>query len=240
MTASENKRLTISIIIPVLNEMNAINSIIDALTELKEDQDIEIIVADGCPEGSTAQVIQHREVKKILSPKGRARQMNTGAHAAAGDILLFLHADTQLPQGAFSDIEEVMRPGNYVAGSFDLGLDNNRLVYRLTGFLGSIKHRLTRVPFGDQAIFINKNYFHEIGGYSPIPLMEDIDLMKKIKQRKDRIYIIPKQVRTSSRKWEKEGTWHTIFKNWTIEALYLFGASPERLVKHYYKGWKNE
>ncbi len=231
---------SISIIIPVYNEDKHINSIIDHIKNDQFTDDIEIIVVDGHDEKNTLGAITYEDVIKLPSPKGRAVQMNAAASRAVGKILLFLHADTRLPEGALGDIKSVIDETDSVAGAFDLSLDNSGIIYKLTGKFASRKHRLTRIPFGDQAIFIEKKYFENIGGFSEIPLMEDVDLMKRIKNQKDKITIIKKSVITSSRKWEKEGVFYTIFRNWTLQALYLFGVSPEKLVKYYYGGKNHE
>jgi hypothetical protein len=150
-------------------------------------------------------------------------------------VLLFLHADTHLPPAALSKIVRTMQDNRYVGGAFDLGIDNPRWIFRATGWCASRKHRLTRVPFGDQAIFLRWHYFESMGGYPDIPLMEDVELMKRIKRRGDRIVILPDATATSARKWEKDGILYTILRNWTIQALYLAGVPAKRLVRYYYK-----
>jgi rSAM/selenodomain-associated transferase 2 len=161
-------------------------------------------------------------------------QMNRGADVAKGNVLLFLHADTFLPQNAFGYIKNALMDDAYVGGAFDLGIDSGRILLRLTAWCASLKHRMTRVPYGDQAIFIRSEFFRTIGGYHEVPLFEDVELMKRIKKLKKKINIIRYRTRTSPRKWEKEGALYTILRNWTLQVLYLLGASPEFLVKYYY------
>ena len=162
--------------------------------------------------------------------------MNAGAARASGDILLFLHADTLLPPEALCRKSLTrLSDGRFVGGAFDLGFQNSRWIFRLTGKCASLKHRLTRVPYGDQAIFMRRSYFDQIGGYPEIPLMEDVELMKRVKRQGGRIVILPEAVATSSRKWEKDGVLYTILRNWMLQALYLFGVPAEKLVKYYYK-----
>jgi len=160
--------------------------------------------------------------------------MNRGAEAAKGDILLFLHADTFLPEHAFRLIGEALGGPRFVGGAFDLGIDSPRLLLRLTARCASLKHRLTRVPYGDQGIFLRAGYFRETGGYREIPLFEDVELMRRTRKAGKKIIILPARTRTSPRKWEKDGAVFTILRNWTLQALYLLGVRAESLVKHYY------
>ncbi|MDY6971195.1 MAG: hypothetical protein SV775_02585 [Thermodesulfobacteriota bacterium] len=128
-----------------------------------------------------------------------------------------------------------MKSSTYVAGAFDLGFDSRRWFFSLTAAVASMRSRITRTPFGDQAIFIKRSYFERIGGFCDIPLMEDIELMKRIKKKGDAIRIIPLKVTTSARKWEKEGIILTTLRNWLLQFLYFLGVSPEKLVRYYYR-----
>lgn len=227
--------IAVSIIIPVYQESDRVSETLDALSHMAGSIPHEVIVVDGDPEGSTLCAISDSRIVKLIAPKGRATQMNAGALRARGDILLFLHADTKLPQGALHKIIDALADNRFVGGAFDLGIANPRWIFRLTGRCASLKHRFTRVPYGDQAIFLRKSYFDSLGGYAAIPLMEDVELMKRIKHRGDRIVILPDTVATSSRKWEKDGVLYTILRNWVIQAFYLIGVPAEKLVKYYYK-----
>jgi len=230
----------ISLIIPVYNEERYINSTLALLLSRQTEVQVEIIIVDGSKRENTIAVINSSQVIKISSPKGRAVQMNAGASRAGKDILLFLHGDTMLPENAFEDIINVFNSTGSVAGAFNLSLDNSSLLFRLIGRWASLKHRLTRIPYGDQAIFIKKDYFKKMGGYAEIPLMEDVELMKRIKNKKDTITILKTSVKTSSRKWEDEGPLRRIFKNWMLQAMYLYGVSPEQLAQYYYGEDVNE
>jgi rSAM/selenodomain-associated transferase 2 len=160
--------------------------------------------------------------------------MNHGASLAQGAILLFLHADTQLPTGALDRITQALEADpDVVAGAFDLGIDSPRRVFRITERYVALRTRLTRVPFGDQAIFMKRAYFAGINGYREIPIMEDVELMQRVKKSGKRITIIPRQVSTSARRWEQEGILYCTFRNWTLQLLYLLGVSPERLAQWY-------
>jgi len=168
-----------------------------------------------------------------MAQRGRARQMNKGAVHAGGKILLFLHADTLLPEGALQRISALMEKGAVVAGAFELGIDSARPVFRIIEKAASLRSRILRIPYGDQAIFIRKDYFRALGGFREIPLMEDVELMRRIKKAGDRISIIPEKVKTSPRRWEKEGILFCTLRNWTLISLYFLGVSPERLAKFY-------
>ncbi len=224
---------TFSIIIPVLNEANRVNGVINHLHELDHDSPVEIIIVDGDLHGGTISAIRDQKVATALSEKGRARQMNCGASLAAGDVLIFLHADTQLPQKAFLRVAEAMDDKRCMAGAFDLGLDTPRKVFRMTEKYVAFRTRLTRIPFGDQAIFIRRDYFSTIGGYKDIPIMEDIELMSRIKKRGDPVFIIPDKAISSVRRWEQEGILYGTFRNWTLQLAYTMGVPPERLARWY-------
>jgi rSAM/selenodomain-associated transferase 2 len=221
----------ISVIIPVLHEAQTINGVIEHLRALSSPSPLEIIVVDGGGDGDTIKAI--RNVVRIQSPRGRGRQMNSGAAVAKGDILLFLHADTFLPAEGLKSIAKLMSDSQYVAGAFDLGIRTPRRIFRITEKYVAFRTRLTRIPFGDQAIFIRKDYFDELGGYRDIPIMEDVELMGRVKGRGDRICIVPKQVMTSPRRWEQEGVLYCTLRNWMLQLLYVLGVSPRRLAKFY-------
>ena len=230
----KKKNPAFSIIVPVMNEEEGIQSFLQHVKDISAGESVELIIVDADPAGSTINKIRSGETMKLLSPGGRGIQMNRGADVAKGNILLFLHADTFLPENALCYIKNALTDDTCVGGAFDLGIDSERALLRLTAWCASLKHRMTRVPYGDQAIFIRSDFFHDIGGYREVPLFEDVELMKRIKKLKKKITIIRHRTRTSQRKWEKEGALNTILRNWTLQALYLLGASPEFLVKYYY------
>lgn len=224
---------TISVILPVWKEVSIINHTIGNILSSEYRADMEIIVVDGSAEGETIHAVQNKKVQKIVSEKGRSQQMNAGATIARGGILLFLHADTLLPRNALHAISSIMQKKELVGGAFDLGIDSPRSVFRLIETAASLRSRITRIPYGDQGIFIRKDYFHAIGGFKEIPLMEDVDLMRRIKKAGDKICILPLKVKTSPRRWEKEGIVRCTLRNWTLITLYCLGFSPEKLTKLY-------
>jgi len=228
----------ISIILPVWNECSIINTTLKHLKQQSRNKHIEVIVADAHPDSTTLQAINVRPSSRFTiitdrTEKGRGLQMNRGAQLANSSVLLFLHADTRLPAGAFDAISTTLQDSNIVGGAFDLHIRSNRWGYRLIETVASIRSRLTRLPYGDQAIFIRKAYFDRTGGFRPFPIMEDVDLMRRIKIRGDRIQIISNPVQTDPRRWEKEGLIYGTLRNWTLMILFLAGISPHRLVKWY-------
>ena len=223
----------ISVIIPVYNETSAINDTIVHLKRLDSDFRPEIIVVDGNPSGNTLKVISDEGIKKIKSSKGRGSQMNAGALRASGDILLFLHADTFLPPQAFSIINEAFRDSEISAGAFDLGIRSDKAAYRLIEAVVMVRCRLTQIPYGDQAIFIRKDVFENLGGYRDMPLMEDVDLMRRLKKAGAETARIPRKVSTSARRWEKEGVFFCTLRNSLLILLYYLGVPVVKLVKFY-------
>lgn len=226
-------RPLLSIIIPVMDEDLIINDLIGHLYGLPFGNDSEIIVVDGNQSQNTLKAISRGDVKKIASFKGRGAQMNAGAAVAGGEILLFLHADTLLPRPALDQILLVLKQPDIAGGAFDLGINSNRWGFRLIETVASFRSRITRIPYGDQAIFIKKAVFKRLGGFGGFPLMEDVDLMRRVKKTGQKITIIPLKVLTSPRRWEKEGLFFSTLRNWILISLYLLGVSPQKLSKFY-------
>lgn len=227
------KAIKFSIIVPVFHESARINDLIDHLSRLVCIHEAEIIVVDGSPEMDTIKAIRNEHVTTISSVRGRAKQMNAGASTAKGEILIFLHADTELPQDGLIKISSSMAQPRYVGGAFELDIDSQRLMLKLIARFASLRCRLTRIPYGDQAIFVRKDYFETLGAYQDIPLMEDVELMRRVKKRGDTIHIIRDRVLTSARRWEEEGLIYVFLRNQALFTLYLLGVSPERLACFY-------
>lgn len=224
-----------SIIIPVLNEALVINSVLEHVLGLEGIEDCEIIVVDGDLECGTINSIDGHDVFKITSEPGRASQMNAGANAANGEILLFLHADTRLPDDGLLDIARTMRDERYVCGAFSLEIDSDNFFLKILSGMTTLRSRFTRIPYGDQAIFIRRRYFEKIGQYSAIPFLEDLELMREIKKRKGKVCILPERVKTSPRRWEREGYLYTTMRNIFVVALHSLGVSAEKLSGFYPK-----
>ncbi len=222
-----------SIIVPVFHEAESINDLIVHLRHLGPEKEREIIVVDGAPEKDTLPVIRDDGVVKISSEKGRAKQMNAGASVAKGEILIFLHADTELPEAALKKINLLINTKEYVGGAFNLGIKSDKIIFKVIAFLASLRSRLNRIPYGDQAIFIRKEYFDQIGRYKEIPLMEDVELMRRVKTSGKKIKIFPDRTMTSPRRWEKEGILYCTLRNYMNQLLYSLGVSPHKLVNWY-------
>jgi len=222
-----------SIIVPVLNEQGQINSFMDKIKDQGFDGNYEIIIVDGDPQAGTINVVKDNSIICITSPRGRGRQMNAGAAVARGEILIFLHADTTLPDNALGKISQALQDQDFVGGAFDLKIDSDRLFLKYISARASLRSRWNRIPYGDQAIFIREKYFDEIGGFKDIPLMEDVDLMRRIKKDGKKIIILPDKVTTSARKWENEGALYTSMRNLIFVRLFYMGVSPHKLAKYY-------
>lgn len=223
----------ISVIIPVLDEVSTINESLKNILGAPCDEDFEVIVVDGTPHGETIQAIHDRRTRTAIAERGRSTQMNTGALLAKGETLLFLHADTMLPKDAMRLINSALAAGQFVGGAFDLEIASERKIFRVIEKTASFRSRITRIPYGDQALFIRKDYFFAMGGFRSIHIMEDVDLMRRIRKASGKICIIPQRVRTSARRWEREGLLCCTFRNWALTALYLLGFHPERLARFY-------
>jgi rSAM/selenodomain-associated transferase 2 len=224
---------TFSIIIPVLHEPDNINSLIHSIYEQHAHEQCEVIVVDGSRERDTIKVIENKQIISLVSSAGRAQQMNAGAEVARGEILIFLHADNKLPENALTSISTTLENNQYVGGAFDLGIRSDRFVFKVIAAVASYRSRLTRIPYGDQALFLRKDYFAEIGGYPKVPFMEDVELMHRIKKRGDKICILTDKVFTAPRRWEEEGILYCTVRNWIITLLYFLGVSPHTLQYYY-------
>lgn len=222
-----------SVVVPVINEAERINALIEHLRSLDLSGAIEIIVVDGDVTGGTIRVIADDNTVVARSDKGRARQMNRGAQLARGEVIMFLHADTQLPPNALKAVKSVLEDDRCVGGAFNLGVDTKNIVVHCIAAISNFRNRLTHVPFGDQAIFLRRDYFNDIGGFRDIPFMEDVELMKRIRKRGDRIRIVSEQVTSSARRWEKEGVVFCWLRNVLVLALFGLGVSPQRLARFY-------
>ncbi len=172
--------------------------------------------------------------RMLVSPPGRARQMNAGAREASGDVLLFLHADTRLPEGAIDSILTGLAAGQRCWGRFDVRLSTARPLFVLIAALMNLRSRLTGICTGDQALFVRRDVFWQLGGFPDQPLMEDIALTAMLRQRSRPLCLRPAVV-TSSRRWEQHGPWRTILLMWRLRLAYFFGTSPEVLHDRYYR-----
>lgn len=223
--------MPLSIIIPVLNEAALIDEALGRLQPLRREGH-ELVVVDGGSDDGTRTLAERWADQTLTSERGRAAQMNRGALASKGEILLFLHADTLLPDQALPLISAAIANRRGRWGRFDLRLSGEQPLFRLIERMINLRSRLTSIATGDQAIFIERALFFEIGGYPPLPLMEDLALSRRLR-RSHRPICLSQQVTTSSRRWERQGAWRTIFLMWRLRAAYFCGADPAQLARRY-------
>jgi rSAM/selenodomain-associated transferase 2 len=232
--------MPISVIIPTLNEERTITTTLAHTASLGFD---ELIVVDG---GSTDTTSAHLEpyrlstpssalspVYWVTAPPGRARQMNEGAKVGRGEVFLFLHADTQLPHDAKTVIDTTLADQRMVGGRFDVQFDRPSMWGTMISSAMNWRSRLSGIATGDQALFVRRSIFEQMGGFTDMPLMEDIEFSRRLK-RKGRIAALTATVTTSFRRWEQQGPLRTILLMWTLRFLYGVGVSPSSLA-HWYK-----
>lgn len=223
--------MRISLIIPTLNEAENIDSMLKGLVPLRQ-LGHEVIVVDGGSDDKTVELARHRVDKVIQTTPGRAQQMNVGASHASGDILWFIHADTQVSEHAAQQIRNVMKNQHNHWGRFDIQLSGQHLLLRIVERLINLRSCITGIATGDQGIFVRRACFVAIGGFRPIPLMEDVEISRRLKQWA-RPCCIRDKIVTSSRRWEKNGILPTILLMWRLRLAYALGVSPEKLVHSY-------
>lgn len=226
-----------SIIIPVLNESLSLPDCLTALHPLRNQA--EIIVSDGGSTDDTVMIAAKLADRVVRTRKGRAFQMNAGAQQAKGEVLLFLHADTFLPDNALALIEQHLTKGGRQWGRFDILLRGRPVMLKFIACMMNWRSRLTGIATGDQVIFVTRQTFFRVGGYPEIALMEDIALSKLLKTIGPPICLTAK-VTSSGRRWETFGVFRTIFLMWSLRLRYFFGADPSELAKLYHWGrfWK--
>ncbi|MCY7338128.1 MAG: TIGR04283 family arsenosugar biosynthesis glycosyltransferase [Chamaesiphon sp.] len=220
---------------PALNEAGTIDRVLANIHPLPN---VEVILVDGGSSDDTVSIVQGLGGKVISAPKGRAHQMNVGAKAATGEILLFLHADTFLPLGFETMVRSTLQPplkgqkSAPVAGAFSLQIDDPLPSLRSIEWLVAWRSKWRQMPYGDQAIFLRAETFWELGGFREMPIMEDFELIRRL-QRRGRIEILSAPVVTSARRWLQRGVWQTTLINQAIVIGYLVGVSPARLASWY-------
>ncbi|TMJ32871.1 MAG: glycosyltransferase [Alphaproteobacteria bacterium] len=221
----------LSIIIPALDEGEEIVATLDRLAHLRA-LGVEVIVVDGGSHDATVQRARMRSDRVISAPRGRASQMNAGAVKASGDVLLFLHADTRLPDDAEHLVLGGLDRAGRVWGRFDARIEGKRPLLSLVAWFMNVRSRLTGIATGDQAIFVRRDAFNAVGGFPPIPLMEDIAVSKQLKRRSPPL-CLRELVVTSGRRWERNGIFSTILLMWWLRLAFFFGADPKKLARRY-------
>jgi rSAM/selenodomain-associated transferase 2 len=226
------ENIKISIIIPTLNEAGNIQQ---TITTTQPSVNIEVIVVDGGSQDDTVAIAQSLGVKVISSPPGRAVQMNAGAALASGEILLFLHADTRLPVGFDEMIRAALQQPGVVAGAFALRINADLAGLRWVEKGVYWRSHFFQMPYGDQAIFMTKALFQEVRCFPELPIMEDFELMRRLK-RNGKITTLPVVVITSGRRWLQRGVFQTTLINQVVIIAYLLGVAPVQLRKWYRQG----
>ena len=221
---------SLSIIIPVLNEGDGLAATLQALAPLRA-HGVQLIVVDGGSQDDSLAKAKPLVDHALAGPRGRGRQMNIGAALAQGDVLLFLHADTQLPDTADALVLTAIGAGA-LWGRFDVHIEGRSPMLRVVATMMNLRSRMSGIATGDQAIFVQRAAFEAVGGFPDQALMEDIELSKRL-GRSSAPACLRARVRTSGRRWESRGVWRTIFLMWRLRWRYWLGASPEQLERAY-------
>jgi rSAM/selenodomain-associated transferase 2 len=212
----------LSVVVPALNEARGIRAALEALAPLRA-RGHEVIVVDGGSSDGTPELARGLCDRLLSAPRGRAAQMNAGARAASGDVLLFLHADTRLPPHADALV------GDALWGRFDVRIEGRHPLLKVVAWGMNLRSRLTGIATGDQAIFVRRDAFP---GFAEIPLMEDVALSRELRRRA-RPACLREKALTSGRRWEARGVLRTVLLMWRLRLLYFLGARPERLARLY-------
>jgi rSAM/selenodomain-associated transferase 2 len=224
--------MTLSIIIPTLNEADDIARMLQSLQAFRT-WGHEVIVVDGGSSDATVETARPFVDQMLETVRGRARQMNAGAAAAHRDVLVFLHADTRLPRSADRAIRDALCRKKRLWGRFDVRLSGRHPFLRVVERAMNLRSRLTGIATGDQAIFVRRRAFKQVGGFADVPLMEDIILSCTLRGV-SRPACITKKATTSSRRWERQGIIRTMLNMWSLRLLFFLGADPARLAQSYY------
>jgi rSAM/selenodomain-associated transferase 2 len=221
----------LSIIVPVLDEAEGIGPALKALAPFRT-RGAEVIVADGGSSDATLELARPLADRTIAAPPGRGAQMNAGAAAAQGHVLLFLHADTVLPPDADMMIWEGLRDSSWKWGRFDVRIEGRSHLLPMVAFMMNWRSLATGIATGDQAMFVTREAFAAAGGFPDVPLMEDIALSKRLK-RIGRPLCLAVKVTTSGRRFDRQGAIRTILLMWRLRLAYFFGAKPATLARRY-------
>ncbi|MBU5428301.1 TIGR04283 family arsenosugar biosynthesis glycosyltransferase [Tissierella pigra] len=224
---SDNK---VSIIIPVYNEASNINELMDNLAQFKDC--CEIIFVDGGSNDGTDKIIQEKYSLVYSPKKGRSNQMNYGAKLSKGEILLFLHADSLLPHDFLNEIHKIISQG-YKVGCFKIKFNSKNFLMKICGFMSNLRVRLRNIAFGDQGIFIVRDYFYELGEFRDIPIMEDYQLSMDIKDSGEKIALGKAKIETSERRFIKNGRLKTMIRMQRLQYMYRNGEDIKKIANLY-------
>lgn len=223
--------MTLLIIVPVRNEALVLPALLARLRPLQQ-AGCEVLLVDGGSEDDSAALIAQAGFAVLHAPAGRARQMNAGAAHASGEVLLFLHADTELPHGAIDCVEQALASGVHYWGRFDVRISGQHWMLRVIGHMMNLRSRLTGIATGDQALFMTRAAFDAVGGFPDQALMEDIEISKRL-CRQSKPACIARCVTTSGRRWETRGVWTTMALMWRLRWDYWRGVPPDQLARAY-------
>jgi rSAM/selenodomain-associated transferase 2 len=224
-------RTSLSVVIPVLDEAATIQATLEALRAVRR-RGAEVIVVDGGSRDATRELAAALADRVIEAPRGRAAQMNAGARASRGAVLVFLHADTRLPEGALDALAQGLERSRRAWGRFDVQIGGTGAMLPVVAFMMNLRSRASGIATGDQAIFVRRAAFEAVGGFPEIPLMEDVALSKALKRESPPL-CLRQRVVTSGRRWEKNGALRTIVLMWRLRLAYALGADPRRLARLY-------
>ena len=223
--------MKLSVIVPLLNEARELPALLEQLSLLVRNGS-EVIVVDGDSDDGSADIAERAGFIVVRTAKGRARQMNAGAARATGDVLLFLHADTKLPDVAEITIARGLADNRQAWGRFDVRISGRHFMLKVVSRLMNLRSRLTGIATGDQAMFVTRSAFDAVGGFPDQPLMEDIELSKRLLAL-SRPVCIARRVTTSGRRWETRGVWRTILLMWRLRWDYWRGVPAQQLAEAY-------
>lgn len=221
----------LSIIIPTLDEAAVIRRLLQSLQVLR-DAGHELILVDGGSSDDTRRLARPLVDQLLVSPPGRAGQLNTGARAASGDVLWFLHADSRVPRAVMMELPDALLRAASVWGRFDVRLSGRHPMLRLVAFMMNWRSRLTGIATGDQGIFVRRSAFFAVDAFPDIPLMEDIAISRQLR-RLARPSCLRQRLVTSGRRWERHGLLKTILLMWRLRLAFACGADPANLARHY-------
>lgn len=222
--------MRLSIVIPTLNEAAGIQQNVLHALALRP---IEVVVSDGQSTDGTGELARSAGATVVTSEHGRGRQLNAGARAATGDVLLFLHADCWLESQATEQIEAALRDETVMGGAFRQRIEDERSVFRWLESGNAARVRWRRMPYGDQGIFVRRSAFETIGGFAEVRLMEDVLLMREFRRRGWRIELLPGPIHVNPRRWLKHGVLRQTLRNWTLLVGLKLGISPDRMAEYY-------
>ncbi|OHC25855.1 MAG: glycosyl transferase [Pseudomonadales bacterium RIFCSPLOWO2_12_59_9] len=222
--------MNISIIIPALNEAANLPLLLSQLAPLRQ-RGAQLIIADGGSEDGSPELLADL-AQWLPAPRGRARQMNAGAAQATGEVLWFVHADSQLPEQADGLITTALADGRHCWGRFDLRISGRPWLLRVVAQLINWRSRLTGIATGDQGIFVLRSTFESLGGFAELPLMEDVELTSRLRNI-SKPACISERLTTSGRRWETHGLWRTILLMWRLRWAYWRGVAIEQIAKAY-------